>query len=242
MMDPAVSESLLNMVLGAYCEKTKHLVWAMPVYIFANLSFVAAGAYTYWRYLQFRGAGFRGAEAVHAVSWIIAAIGILGIYNYFFRSMPTLWVQVAIIMTYVFTFFAIFIRYVIGLKWNHVALGLLTFVVVNFINIELHNPREMNGAVFYLPILLVLLAGTTLGAVLVVFSAHLHAHHKPGTLLFIQASVLFMFAIFLRMTDANVCERTGISTMVLWLVCTSASMSFLTEVLARNIFEKLPRR
>jgi hypothetical protein len=231
-MDPAVSESLLNMVLGAYCEKSKHLVWAMPIYILANFSFVVAGAYTYWRYLQFRKAGFKGAEAVHAVAWAIAAIGILGMYNYFFRSLPTLWAQVIIIMVYVFSFFTIFIRYVIGLKWKHVIFGLIGFAIINVLNIELHNPREMNGAVFYLPILLVL----------IVFSAHLHAQNKPGTLLFIQASVLFMFAVFLRMMDANICARTGIGTMVLWLVCTSAAMSFLTEVLTRNIFEKLPRR
>lgn|GEM_PF-4147336 len=232
MIDPALQESLFNMTLGAYCEKSKHVIWAMPIYILANLSFVAAGAYSYWRYLQFRAAKFPGAEAVHVIAWVIAAIGILGVYNYFFRSMPTLWAQVSVIMIYVFGFFTIFIRYVIKLKWKHVILGLLGFALINFLNIELHNPREMNGAVFYLPILLVL----------VIFSAHLHAQHKPGTLLFIQASVLFMLAIFLRMMDANVCERTGIGTMVLWLVCTAISMSFLMEVLARNVFEKLPRR
>lgn len=231
-MDPALAESLLNMVLGAYCEKSKHLVWAMPIYILANLSFVMAGAYTYWRYLQLRNIRFKGAEAVHAIAWVIAAIGILGIYNYFFRSLPTLWAQVAVIMTYVFTFFTIFIRYVVGLKWKHVIFGLIGFALINLLNIELHDPREMNGAVFYLPVLLVL----------VIFSAYLHAQYKPGTLLFIQASVLFMFAVFLRMMDANVCASTGMGTMVLWLVCTSTSMSFLTEVLARNIFEKLPRR
>ncbi|MFZ4124450.1 MAG: hypothetical protein ACOYJ2_00060 [Rickettsiales bacterium] len=224
-MDPALTESLLNMILGSYCVKGHHVVWAMPVYILANLSFVLAGLYTYRRYLLFRRDGFVAAEAVHAVAWIIAAIGILGIYNYFFRSVPTLWAQVSVIMAYVFGFFTVFIRYVIGLKWKHVMLGLLTFVVVNFINIELHDPQEMNGAVFYLPVLLVL----------VIFSAHLHAHNKAGTLLFIQASVLFMFAVFLRMMDANVCARTGMGTMVLWLVCTSASMAFLSEVLARNV-------
>lgn len=229
MIDPAFSESLFNMTLGAYCEKTKHLTWAMPIYILANLSFVAAGIYSYWRYRQFRAIGFSGAEAVHAIAWIIASIGILGVYNYFFRSETTLWAQVGVIMIYVFGFFTIFIRYVIGLNWKHTCIGLLGFVLLNVLNMELHNPREMNGAVFYLPILLML----------VIFSAHLHAQHKAGTLLFIQASVLFMFAIFLRMMDANVCERTGIGTMVLWLVCTSISMSFLMEVLYKNVQRKL---
>lgn len=229
MIDPALQESLFNMTLGAYCEKSKHIIWAMPIYILANLSFVAAGIYSYWRYKQMRAMRFGGAEAVHAIAWVIAGIGILGIYNYFFRADPTLWAQVIVIMMYVFGFFTIFIRYVIGLNVKYTILGLLGFVLLNVLNIELHTPREMNGAVFYLPILLML----------VIFSAHLHAQHKAGTLLFIQASVLFMFAIFLRMMDANVCESTGIGTMVLWLVCTSISMSFLMEVLYKNIHARL---
>lgn len=231
-MDPALGEMLLNMILGSYCVKTKHVIWAMPIYLLANASFIVAGIYSYWRYLQLRAVQFSGAEAVHATAWIIATIGILGIYNYFFRSYPTLWAQVGVIMVYVFGFFTIFLRYVIGLRWKHTLIGLLFFVLLNVLNIELHNPREMNGAVFYLPILLAL----------VVFSAHLHAQNKVGTLLFIQASVLFMFAVFLRMMDANVCERTGIGTMVLWLVCTSLAMSFLVEVLYRNVMVRIPRR
>jgi hypothetical protein len=228
MIDPALQESLLNMILGSYCVKTKDVIWAMPIYLVANLSLVAAGIYSHWRYRQMRAAGFAGSEAVHAIAWIIAGIGILGVYNYFFRSEPTLWAQVGVIMMYVFGFFTIFIRYVIGLNWKHTALGVLGFVLLNVLNVEMHNPREMNGAVFYLPILLML----------VVFSAHLHAHNKPGTLMFIQASVLFMLAIFLRMMDANVCESTGIGTMVLWLVFTSASISFLMEVLTRNVLKR----
>lgn len=188
--------------IDAYCERTSAAFWAEPVNALTNLAFLLATLWAFRRW-RARGGGDRATLA------LIGLVGVIGVGSFLFHTFANRWSALADVLPialFIFGFFTLALRRLVGLSWPLTLLGLLAFVAFD----QLAAPRAepiLGSSDAYLPALLALYG---IGLWLVLIGRRAAGRGLLG------AGAVFTLSLLFRMADGAVCPYWPLGTHFLW--------------------------
>lgn len=190
--------------IDLYCERCGPGLWAEPLNATTNIAYLAAAAIAWWM------ARRRGGLDL-GIAGLIALATAVGIGSALFHTFATVWAKwldLVPIILYQLWFLALYVRQVVGLRVDATAATVGGFLAAAVGALQL--PPVLNGSLFYLPPILMLLA----------CGMHHQWRRLPGRGLLLGAAPLFLVALVFRTIDAAVCPYFPIGTHFLWHLLT----------------------
>ncbi|WP_062234150.1 ceramidase domain-containing protein [Aureimonas sp. N4] len=188
--------------IDAYCERTSAAFWSEPVNALTNLAFLLAALWAFRRW-RARGGGDRATLA------LIGLVGVIGVGSFLFHTFANRWSALADVLPialFIFGFFTLALRRLIGLSWPLTLLGLLAFVAFDQFVAPLAEPL-LGSSEAYLPALLALY-GMALWL--------MGIGRKASGLGLLSAGAVFTLSLLFRMADGAVCPSWPLGTHFLW--------------------------
>jgi hypothetical protein len=188
--------------INAYCERTDQSYWAEPVNAVTNLAFILAALAALALYHR-RGGNDR------AVLLLIAIVLIVGVGSFLFHTHANRWsllADVIPIMVFIYSYFFIAMRRMLGFGSLAAAGLLMGYVLFSFGFSALLPPGFLHGSGSYLPALLAVVAVALV----------LRARGHPCAMHLFSAAGVFAISLTFRTLDQTVCAAFPIGTHFLW--------------------------
>ncbi len=197
--------------IDIYCERVADTFWAEPVNALTNAAFilaaVALGAQRVWR-------NGNGLAATLSTLWLILLIAAVGIGSFLFHTVARPWAgaaDVIPIILFIFSFFALAMRRLLGLPWWGAALATLAFFGFS-LGFRAVTPPILNNSNGYVPALLAL-------TLLSVFLLVRDGVQSTGARWLALAAASFLGSITFRWLDDQtgaLCAQFPLGTHFLW--------------------------
>lgn len=223
----------LTRQIDAYCERTSVAFWAEPLNAVTNAAFVAAGL---WLLITL----YRQGRLDGATVWLSGLMIAIGIGSFLFHTYATVWAAMADtgpIMLFILTYFAIAMRYLVGLTWPRSMLATLGFLAAMvalswFFRITL--APIIGSSTSYLPALL--------GLVGVGFYLRRRGEGEDRGAGYglLYAAGLFAVSLTFRILDEPLCGVWPYGTHFLWHLCNAGVLATLVATLVRHGGGRLP--
>ena len=207
----------MNEYVDIYCERIEPGLWAEPINLVTNLSFIIAAIYVW-------------PKVRHDIAGRLLSISLfsIGIGSGLFHSLATQWSAAAdvisiLINTLIYVYFAT--RRVLGASPVIAGIAVLCFVPYSLITEPLiaSVTGPLNGSTEYLPILL--LIGTY-----AVIAIRVHVPTARGLGI---AFALLAVSITFRSFDMALCNSLPIGTHFLWHTLNGILLGWMTIVMSR---------
>lgn len=228
-----------------YCERGHETgLFAEPFNAASNAAFLLVSMLAALRLARVGGS----AGAARPVAWVlIALVALIGIGSFLFHVLATRWAQLADVVpiaAFMLLYLGFALRFLLGLAWPAVALGLAALIGALGMAIHLCPPEEaplssacLNGTVAYAPALLAMAA--------VGIALQRRGHWAAGQVL--AAAGLFLVSMTMRSVDMAACETTRLGAHpvglhVLWHLFNAATLYLLLMVAVRAVPRCQPRR
>jgi hypothetical protein len=189
--------------IDLYCERTEPGLWAEPVNLFSNLSFVFAGVLA-WR--QFRNDNDPHRMSLQLLCALAVAVGIGSAAFHAFATRLAQLADVIPIALFVAVYFLCTLR--LGFRDEVRPLGVyaLAFALLSVLFAILIPGQWVNGSQLYF--------GTLVALVFLSFRAYKVSSEAGNCLL--GASLVFLMALIFRSIDLFICELWPLGTHFLW--------------------------
>jgi hypothetical protein len=196
---------MTQVAVAAYCERVGTGLWAEPLNTFSNLAFLLAAVLLIHAMRERRLSPLR----LFDLSLLISLLFAIGIGSGLWHTLATPWSEwadVVPILLFISVYLLSYLVRIAGLRPGYVVFWFLLFHVTNT-GLQLLLPQErLNGSLFYLPTL----------AVLLIFTAHSRALAHPHARLYLKATLLFGLSLTLRTLDPAWCAAWPIGTHFIW--------------------------
>lgn len=217
------SEHVLSYFYGV-CERSHDGLLAEPLNLLSSLVFFVVGGLIYRHYHRHPDLRDRQIWDVHALTFLMFAIGIGSTVFHAYPNQLTELMDVVPIVIFINLFFlstllrigrtSVFETIVCFLAFG----GATHFFVTQF-------PNAMNDSIGYL---------SSMGALIMV-AIHLHLKRRSSARQFLLASVIGVCSLFFRAIDNAVCDTFGFGTHFLWHCCNALLMYILMKQIIRNV-------
>lgn len=221
--------------IDAYCERLTDAFWAEPINALSNLAFlVAAGlGLALWRRHDRRRRAARQGRDWAGLS-LVALVATIGIGSFLFHTFANVWsglADVIPIAVFIYAYFALALRRLVGLSVWLTALSTLCFFGFSFLARPLFGPLVGSSAA-YVPALLALVA---IGAFLI-------AVRKPEGGVILSAGLVFTLSLAFRIADAPLCAAWPPGTHFLWHGLNAVTLGLLLVATVRHAPPQRPGR
>jgi len=194
-----------QVAVAVYCERAGDGLWAEPLNALSNLGFVLT-ALLILRRLHATGLPPHKLVDLLLLDLALMAIGIGSLLWHTLATPWSEWADVIPILLFISVYLVAFMRRIGGLGPLPILTGFLLYHLVNT-TVQLGVSQQLlNGSIFYLPTLLVLL----LFSLYTLRIGHRHARDL------VFASGLFCLSLLLRTLDQSLCSVWPFGTHFLW--------------------------
>jgi len=205
-------------MVDLYCERLGPGLWAEPLNALTNLAFLVA-AWASWSMVR------RSLSRSADVMILVTLMAVIGIGSGLFHTLATTWARVLDvlpILLFQMWYIWLYMRRIIGIKAPWSALFTLGFLAVTLLGREF--PAVLNGALAYVPALLVLVS----------LGIYHYWTSKHGPKLLLLASGVFLLALTFRTIDQVVCPYLAIGTHFLWHILDAVVLYLATRTFVLN--------
>ncbi|GGD02789.1 ceramidase domain-containing protein [Aureimonas glaciei] len=221
--------------IDGYCERLTEAFWAEPINALSNLAFlVAAGlGLALWRRHDRRDRGPRQGRDWVGLAFVVL-VATIGLGSFLFHTFANVWSSLADVVpiaVFIYAYFALALRRLVGLSFWLTALSTLGFFGFSFLADPLFGPL-VGGSAAYVPALLALVA----------IGAFLLGTGKPegGTVL--SAGLVFTASLALRIADEPLCADWPHGTHFLWHGLNAVTLGLLLVAAIRHAPPPRPGR
>lgn len=179
-----------------YCERAGQGVWSEPLNALSNLAFLLATLLVVLRCRRRSGC----PAAVYLLAWLTVAVGIA---SFLWHTLAQSWMQWLDVMAIALFIVAYLVTYTLRRagRWQ-AAIAVLVWLLLNGLMLLLFPGGALNGSIYYLPTLLLLIG--------LLFLAR---GDRPLLLVMVG---LFVLSLLLRTLDAELCELFPAGTHFGW--------------------------
>ena len=195
-----------------YCERVGAGFWAEPFNAITNLAFILVAM----RLLRLVRRQQLHRGAIWDIWALVILIGVVGVGSFLWHTVATTWAQwldVVPILIYMSIYLLSFLFRVARLSLIESTMWLFGFYAVHVALYLFISPHALNGSLFYLPSLALLVY-------FIRYDKHLGI-----------AALFFAIGITFRSIDQLVCPVFAVGTHFLWHLAVSLSVFFTTRVL-----------
>lgn len=200
-----------------YCERQSDGFWAEPVNAITNLAFIIAALLLIRQLARLHIPPLKALDIV-LLNVLLVAIGV-GSFLWHSLARPwTEWADVIPILLFISLYLLSFLFRVVGLNIVWVLFWFALYHVFNS-GLQAYLPADtLNGSIFYLPTLLVLI-------LIGLYSRHIQ-HPSANRLLL--AGILFVISILFRTIDMTFCSVWPVGTHFIWHIINAFVLYTLT--------------
>ena len=202
----------LSLPVTDYCERIDDSFWAEPLNAITNIAFILVAVFLIRRLKHHQ----ISPTAILDIWLLIILIVVIGIGSFFWHTLATTWAKwldITPILLYMSIYLLSFLHRIVQLPILSSVVWLFSFYAVN-IGLYLFVPGDMmNGSIFYLPSLLILLFLTKYD----------HRLRIPAT--------LFIIGITFRSVDQLICPWFSTGSHLLWHLSVSLVVLYTTMFL-----------
>ena len=209
----------LMRVMDEYCERLGPGLLEEPLNLVSNGCFLLAALWL-WRLSA------KAYQPGHSIlvpkvvfdrlAALIFAVGVgSGLYHSFAR-LWAMWADVIPIGIFLFSFLAVYLRYIMRQKFRGILLGLAAFLAINVIIGLAIKPDWVNNSQQYFATVLTL----------IVMGRSLERRQYLGSYYFYWAAGMFSLSLIFRSVDMAICSSLEIGTHFLWHVINALVLAF----------------
>jgi len=205
----------MNSFLDHYCERSTPQLWDEPLNVMSNLAFFLVAFLIFKHLHATQNSKNKTRWDLWLLSGLILAIGIGSSIWHLFALSWTLWADRIPILLFISVFLISFLVRIFRLTLLSAFSLFSLFQIIN-IAIQLqYPPTTLNGSLFYLPTLVLLIVITII----------LWRKNHPEIKRYFQlASILFVTAIFFRSIDLLVCDTIPMGTHFVWHILVASTI------------------
>jgi hypothetical protein len=205
---------------AVYCERVGDGLWAEPLNALTNLAFLLAALLILWR-MHERGLSPLRLFDLGLLVLLLCAIAVGSLLWHTLASPWSEWADVIPILLFISVYLLSYLVRIARLGPGRVVFWFLLFHLINTA-VQLLLPQQtLNGSLFYLPTL----------AVLVLFALQTRRTAHPHARLFSYTAVIFTLSLLLRTLDFALCSAWPIGTHFLWHLLNAFVLYLLTVAL-----------
>jgi hypothetical protein len=232
---PGKSRMQWTAPIDGYCERLSDAFWAEPVNALSNLAFlIAAGlGLALWRHADRRDRS-PGQGRDWASLALVALVATIGTGSFLFHTFANVWSSLADVVpiaVFIYAYFALALRRLVGLSFWPTTLATLGFFGFSFLAGPLFGPL-VGGSAAYVPALLALVA---IGSFLI-------GTGKPGGGEVLAAGLVFTLSLAMRIADAPLCASWPQGTHFLWHGLNAVTLGLLLAAAIRHAPPRRPGR
>jgi hypothetical protein len=206
----------LTLPIDQYCERTDFSLLSEPLNLLTNAGFIAAAYYLNKSFSKKNALLRPGAKLLNLIIFVI------GVGSALFHSFANRWSMisdVAPIALFIFCYFWLYLRHVVGLPKSKTLGGLLLFAVLSSIFIYTSDPIKTGGSHSYF------------GAWIMLFglSCFWLCYSKKSQWDMMLGFLLLTVGIMARSVDETLCELNPIGTHFIWHLCNSLMLFLITR-------------
>lgn len=208
----------MNDYIDIYCERIAPGVWAEPLNVVSNVSFLIA-AWAIWRLAQ------RQRKTTIGILILITFAISIGVGSTLFHMFATGWanlLDVIPILLFQLCFLWLYSRQVIRMNYGYSGTLVVGFFFASHLSQQFTS--ILNGSLSYAPAFLIL-AG---------LGIYHYQQQKREPLVLLAASGIFLFALSFRTLDQVVCPNFSTGTHFLWHLCNAILLYLSVRVLILN--------
>jgi hypothetical protein len=221
--------------IDGYCERLTDAFWAEPINALSNLAFLVAAAIglALWRRRDRRPRPPRQRRDWVGLA-LVALVATIGVGSFLFHTFANVWsglADVVPIAVFIYAYFALALRRLVGLSRWLTTLSTLGFFAFSFLADPLFGPL-VGGSAAYVPALLALVA---IGSFLI-------ATHRPEGGVVLTAGLVFTLSLGMRIADAPLCPAWPHGTHFLWHGLNAVTLGLLLVAAIRHVPPPRPGR
>ncbi|WP_152046613.1 hypothetical protein [Aureimonas psammosilenae] len=206
--------------IDAYCERTSAAFWAEPVNAATNAAFILAAlaGFAIWRKRDVL-ARIGGEPRDYAGLALCALVFVIGVGSFLFHTFADRWSVLADtipIAVFIYGYFALALRRLLGLSLAASLLGTLAFLATSFAAEPLFA-KLVGSSAGYVPALLALFG----------IGSWLRIAKRPGSEWVLGAGCVFSISLAFRMADMPVCDAFPLGTHFGWHILNAVTLFLL---------------
>ena len=197
----------MNNYLDHYCERVAPQLWNEPFNVVSNLAFLVVAIYIFRLLSRFPVSANRRLWDLWLLTGLVVAIGVGSSIWHLFATSWTLWADRIPILLFISIFL---ISCLIRIFRLAPLTAFALFALFQAVNIAVqlqYSPETLNGSIFYVPTLALLVAITII---------LWQKNYSPVKNHFLVACALFNIAIIFRSIDLVACDVFPVGTHFLW--------------------------
>ncbi|WP_455376643.1 ceramidase domain-containing protein [Kaarinaea lacus] len=205
----------MNSYLDHYCERVAPQLWNEPFNVVSNLAFLVVAIFIFRLLSRFPVSSNRRLWDLWLLTGLVVAIGIGSSIWHLFATSWTLWADRIPILLFISIFL---ISCLIRIFRLAPLIAFALFVLFQAVNIAVqlqYPPETLNGSIFYVPTLALLVAITII---------LWQKNYSPIKNHFLVACGLFNIAIIFRSIDLVACDVFPVGTHFLWHILVASTI------------------
>jgi len=208
----------VNSYLDHYCERVNAQLWGEPFNVLSNLAILAVAILIIHLLNRARLSACRPWWELWLLSGFIVTIAAGSSIWHLFATSWTLWADRIPILIFISIFIVSCLIRVLNLAPLSAVLVFTLFQIIN-IGVQTQLPAgTLNGSIFYLP---------TLALLIVITVVFWQKNYTPIKHHFLIASLVFAVAVTLRSIDIAVCSKFPVGTHFAWHLLVAATIYLL---------------